>query len=393
MLRRLPIESAQPVVLFAFSRLAMVSLGLLALLLLSFPGEGWAVAVVSAVALPWSMAVLVVARRNPDFALSPLVVGGDFVMLLVSELVLPQTYGAVRFAALFMIAAHSHFQGEGRALAVVAVGSSSLVAGTLLRGDLVVSGAVLALYEIVFMVTALATAVVLGRLRTAESASRMRARSLSRRAIQAESDVRRKVAESIHDGPVQELIGLDMMLTAARNQAEQGHNSKAVELLDEARLLAERNIRGLRDEIVDLGPYAFEELSFAMAVDNCLPVWLRRYRFKVEVQLEDVALPSEIAGGLFRIVQEAVANAGRHAEAETVTVRLRTVEADVELVVIDDGQGFRRADPLAPSEPGHLGLASMRERAELLDGTLGIDTSEQGTNVVVRAPLPAAKDL
>ena len=390
MLRRLPIESAQPLVLFAFTRLAIVCLGLLALILLSFPGEAWAVALITAIAVPWSVAVLVLARRNPDFALSPVVIAGDFVVLLVAQLALPETYGAVRFAALFMIAAHSHFQGEGRGLAVVFLGSGALIAGTLLRGDLVATGAVLALYEIAFMVAALATAIVLGRLRTAESASRMRARSLSRRAIQAESEVRRKVAESIHDGPVQELIGLDMMLTAARNATEQGRSVKAIELLDEARLLAERNICGLRDEIVDLGPYAFEELSFAMAVDNCLPVWERRYGFRVALELEEVALPSEIAGGLFRIAQESVANAGRHAEADTVTMRLCAVDGEVELRVSDDGQGFRRADPLAPSEPGHLGLASMRERAELLEGTLEINTSEAGTTVAVRAPLPAA---
>ena len=391
MLRRLPIESAQPLVLFALSRLAMVCLGLLALVLVSFPHEGWALTVGAAVALPWSVAVLVLAVRNPDFALSPFVVGGDFVVLLVAELVLPESYAAVRFAALFIIAAHAHFQGEPRALAVVLIGAGLLVGGTLLRGDQVVSGAVLALYEIVFAVAAIATALVLGRLRTAESASRMRARSLSRRAIQAESDVRRKVAESIHDGPVQELIGLDMMLTAARNATEQGRHVKAVELLDEARLLAERNIRGLRDEIVDLGPYAFEELSFPMAVDNCMPVWERRYGFRVELELEELPLPSDVAGGLFRIVQEAVANAGRHADAETVTLSLRAEGPNVELTVRDDGNGFRRADPLAPSEPGHLGLASMRERAELLDGALEIDTSDEGTTVSVRAPLPAAK--
>jgi signal transduction histidine kinase len=391
MLRRLPIESAQPLVLFALSRLAMVCLGLLALVLVSFPHEGWALTVVAAVALPWSVAVLVLALRNPEFALSPFVVGGDFVVLLVAELVLPESYAAVRFAALFIIAAHAHFQGEPRALAVVLIGAGLLVGGTLLRGDQVVSGAVLALYEIVFAVAAIATALVLGRLRTAESASRMRARSLSRRAIQAESDVRRKVAESIHDGPVQELIGLDMMLTAARNATEQGRHVKAVELLDEARLLAERNIRGLRDEIVDLGPYAFEELSFPMAVDNCMPVWERRYGFRVELELEELPLPSDVAGGLFRIVQEAVANAGRHADAETVTISLRAEGPNVELTVRDDGNGFRRADPLAPSEPGHLGLATMRERAELLDGALEIDTSDEGTTVSVRAPLPAAK--
>lgn len=391
MFRRLPIESAQPLVVFALARVVTAVLGLVALVALPFPSHGWAVAGVAAVAIPWSLAVLAVTHRNPDFALSPIVMAGDVLVLLVSELALPETYAAVRFAALFMFASHAHFQGEGRAPAVVLAGSSLLVAGTLLRGDVSVPGGVLAFYEAVFMVSAVATAVVLGRLRSAESAGRLRARSLSRRAIRAESEVRRQVAEAIHDGPVQELIGLDMMLTAARTAAAAGHNGKAVELLDEARLLAERNIRGLRDEIVALGPHAFEELSFAMAVDDCLPVWERRYGWPVSLDIEDVTLPSELAGGLFRIVQEAVANAGRHAEATSVSVSLRSIDGHVELRVSDNGQGFRRADPLAASEPGHLGLASMRERAELLDGTLEIDTSETGTEVLVRAPLASGR--
>jgi signal transduction histidine kinase len=82
-----------------------------------------------------------------------------------------------------------------------------------------------------------------------------------------------------------------------------------------------------------------------------------------------------------------VANAGRHAEAQAVSTSLRTVASDIELRVTDNGHGFLNSDPLAPSEPGHLGLASIRERAELLEGRLEIETSELGTKVLVLAPL------
>ena len=89
---------------------------------------------------------------------------------------------------------------------------------TQIRGDEPVDGDVFAFYELVFVVAALATGLVVGTLRTAESASRLRAKGLSRRTIQAEGQVRRRVAEAIHDGPVQELIGLDMILVR-RGQA------------------------------------------------------------------------------------------------------------------------------------------------------------------------------
>jgi two-component system NarL family sensor kinase len=388
MLRRLPIESGQPVVIFAAARLAVALVAFLAVVGLSFPYEGRGAAVLGGVAVPWAVAVLVVARHNPQLTLHPLVPVVDMLVLVVLDLVIPEAYGATRSAALFLIAAHAHFQGERRGLAVALFGSAALVVSTAVRGDTPVEGSELAFYETVFTLSAIAIAVVVGSLRTAESAGRLRARGVSRRTMQAESAIRRRVAEAIHDGPVQELIGLDMILCSARTAAAEGRPEEASALLDDARELAERNIRVLRDEIVDLGPYAFEELSFAAAIENCMPVWKRRYGFEVLAALERIDLPSEVAGDLFGIAHEAVVNAGRHAQAEAVSISLRSVDSELELRVTDNGRGFGDADPLGASEPGHLGLASMRERAELLDGRLEIESSELGTRVLVRAPLP-----
>jgi two-component system NarL family sensor kinase len=389
-MRRLPIESAGPVVMFAITRIALAVVALTAVAVIGFPYEGLAAAVL-AVFVAWSLGVLAVARREPDRVANPLVAAGDFALLLALELVAPDTVGAVRLAALFLIAAHAHFQGERRGVALAAVGSAVLVLGSALRGDAPFDTDLMVFYESVFVLSALATAMVVGLLRTSESASRLRARGLSRRTMQAESEVRRRVAESIHDGPVQELIGLDMILSAARNAAEHGRGDEATGLIDDARELGMRNLRALRDEIVDLGPYAFQELSFDTAIEDCLPVWRRRYGFEVGLAIERIDLPPEMAGDLFRIAQEAVVNAGRHAQAKAVSISLRTVGSRVELRVADDGHGFDENGPVTGGEPGHLGLASMRERAELMDGTLEIESSDRGTRVLVLAPLPAPR--
>jgi signal transduction histidine kinase len=386
MLRRLPIESAGPVLLFAVTRVAVTLLALVAIVVLGFPYEGRAAAVIGGLLLPWSVAVLLLARRNPDAALSPIIPAVDFALLAVLEAAVPETFGAVRVAALFLVASHGHFQGERRGLAVAAGGSALLVVTTQVRGDEPVSGDLLGLYETVFVISALATALVVGTLRTAESASRMRARGLSRRTIQAEGEARRRVADAIHDGPVQELIGLDMILSAARGAAQEGRGEEASALIEEARELAAANVQALRDEIVDLGPYGYQEFTFAAAIEHCIPTWKRRYGFEVMAAIERVDLPREMAGDLFRIAQEAVANAGRHADARAVSISLRTVDSKIELRVTDNGCGFQEADPLAASEPGHVGLASIRERAELMDGTFEIETSDLGTKVLVLAP-------
>jgi two-component system, NarL family, sensor kinase len=387
MLRRLPIESAEPVVLFAFSRLAVTLLGLGAMLIFSVPEDGSALAIIAAIAIPWAGLMVFVSLRDPRRGLSPFVAAGDLTVLLAIELLAPETYGAVRFAALFLTATHAHFQGERRGLAVGAISAGSLVTATALSGDAPVGGDVLAFYETGFVVCSLAAAVLVGRLRTAESASRLRARTLTRRTLQTESETRRRVAEAIHDGPVQELIGLHMMLSSASRAAAEGRNVDAAKLLDDARELTQRSVDSLRDEIVDLGPYAFEMLGFGTAIERCIDVWRRRYGLDIRLTIERIDLPVEVTGDLFRITQEAVVNAGRHADAKVVSISLRRVAAGVELRVTDDGHGFHGADPLGASEPGHIGLGSMRERAELMEGRLEIKSSERGTKVVVTVPL------
>lgn len=385
---RLPIESDRPILTFALVRLGLTLAAILAVLLLNVPERGDMLAVLAGGALPWTVLVLIVAVVEPDTALNPVVAVGDFALLLLLQTVAPESYGAVRFAALFLVAVHAHFQGEVRGLAVAGLGAAALVIPGAINGGGPTSGGLLAFYETAFVLTALATGLLVGRLRTTESASRLRARGLTRRTIQAETEVRRRVAEAIHDGPVQDLIGLDMILSAAHQSAGDGDARRTADLVEQARELVSRNVSVLRDEIVDLGPYAFEELTYSGAIERCLEIWKRRYGLEVLLAIEPLDLPPDTAGDLFRITQEAVANAGRHAEAEAVSISVRRVGGELELRVTDNGHGFREGDPLGESEPGHLGLASMRERAELMLGNLEIETSDRGTRVLVRAPLP-----
>ena len=385
--RRLPIESDRPLLAFAVIRLGL-AVGALALTVaLGIPHEGRLAGVLAAAAVPWSVAMLILSRSFPKIALNPLAAAGDVAVLLAIELAVPDTYGAVRFAALFLVAVHAHFQGERGGLGIALATAFTLIVGTALRDDAgVVRGDVLAFYEAAFGTAAAGTGLIVGRLRTTESASRLQARGLTRRMIGAEREVRRRVADSIHDGPVQDLIGLDMVLSAARQAADGGDARRLPDLIDEARQIAGRNIQALRDEIVDLGPYAFEELGYAEAVSRCSPTWQRRYEMQVLLTIEAVEIPPEAAADLFYITQEAVVNAGRHAHAKAVSISLRTLDGQLELRIADDGAGFGDADPLAPGEPGHLGLASMRERAELLGGELSIDSDERGSRVLLTAP-------
>lgn len=387
-MRRLPIESAQPIAVFSVVRVVVVVLALALTLTLGLPYEGRLLAVLAGVALPWSLFNLWLARQGPERAQNPMIAAGDLAMLAVVEAVAPETYAAVRFMALFYLAVHAHFQGERLGLLIALFAATVLGVPAILSDSGPVDGDELIFYEGAFVAAALGTVALVGGFRTAESASRLRAREISRRTLRAEHEIRRRVSESLHDGPLQELTSVDMVLTAARNAAAEGDSERATELIEEARGPVVRTVHDLRDEMLDLGPYAYEEFSFEAAVERCLPVWKRRYDLEGHLDLSGVEMPSEMEGELFRITQEAVANAARHGSARSVSITLQDEEGCVRLVVADDGKGFDGVDPIGAAEPGHIGLATMRERSELLDGELSIESSEDGTTLSVTAPLP-----
>lgn len=386
--RRLPLQSAEPVVWFAYLRAVIVVAGLISVAAFDVPNRGRVALAIAVIALPWAAWLVLMARRKAPLAMSPAIAAGDLLILGLVQVAEPASYAGVRFVALFLIATHAYFQGELRGVAVAGAGIAFLVPVAAIV-DTPIDGGMLAYSELLFGVSALCCGLFVARLRSAESAERLRSRELSRRAIEAENQVRRRLAESIHDGPVQELMGLDLMLASLDQAISRGDTDGAHERLAEARTLTERNIGALRDELVGLGPYAFDELSFDVAIEQCRPVWQRRFGIAVELAVDQLDLSNELCGSLFGICQEAVANAGRHAEASRVVVTLRTVDGEVELRVSDDGKGFRGPPPLSSTTSGHIGLASMRERADLIGGRLEIETGERGTKVLVRAPLAA----
>ena len=110
---------------------------------------------------------------------------------------------------------------------------------------------------------------------------------------------------------------------------------------------------------------------------------------ELDVEAATVRLPGDVETALFRITQEAIANAVKHSGATKVVVRLETAPGFVSLAVIDNGEGFDPREAIRHSQPG-LGLLSIKERVELLDGTLSIESHKgRGTRVYVVIPLPA----
>ncbi len=211
--------------------------------------------------------------------------------------------------------------------------------------------------------------------------------SLAAAVVLAQEQERRRIAEDLHDGPVQELVGVGLLLDAL---AADIASSAPVAAGDAGRAAAAAReaVRGLRRAIADLHPLVLEQLGFAAAVRALLDR-LGWAPGAATVEVADAEALSETRRTvLFRIVQEALANASRHADAATVSVRARAEDGDLMLEVADDGRGFDPGAPRPGVAAGHLGLAAIEERARLAGGELTV-ISAPGRGTTVRVTLPA----
>lgn len=214
---------------------------------------------------------------------------------------------------------------------------------------------------------------------------------LARRLLVAEEETRRGVAKDLHDGPLQALTLSFMQLDASHRATADGR-AAADDSLREVMATIREASEEIRGVVRALHPPLLAELGLSAAVQRyCAEVALRSRR---EVRFEGPPslppLSDALSIALFRITQEAVANAVKHTPAGTIAVRLDQLEADVQVCVEDEGPGFDPSRPPAVTGPGRgLGLLSMRERAESVGARLSVKSDSGGTLVCVRAALVA----
>jgi signal transduction histidine kinase len=213
---------------------------------------------------------------------------------------------------------------------------------------------------------------------TARSVEEQRLRD----AIHASEEERRRWARELHDDTLQALGGLRMVLAAARRGGDAGRLRGAV---DEAVVRIEEQIHGLRGLIRELRPAALDELGPAAAIEDLAARASERDGITVtaDVRLGAPRFPPELETALYRIVQEALANAVRHGNPRRVEIGVTQTGGLIYAVIRDDGNGF---DPAAPTDG--FGLTGMRERVALLHGELELSSSTEGTTVTAVLPAP-----
>ncbi len=209
-------------------------------------------------------------------------------------------------------------------------------------------------------------------------------RDLSRRLIRAQERERAFVARELHDDLSQRLALL--AIEAGRAELAAEDSGPRQETLKSLREGIVRLSEDVHDLAYHLHPSILGELGLAEALRAECDRRARQVGFAVRVSIGEGSdiVESEPALCLFRVAQEALGNVARHAQARIVAVSLRRSHGGQLLEVRDDGRGF---DPAVGGRPRTLGLASMRERVELVRGTLRID-SVPGEGTVVSAWVP-----
>jgi PAS domain S-box-containing protein len=196
-----------------------------------------------------------------------------------------------------------------------------------------------------------------------------------------------RISRELHDELGQNLTSLKMDLAwlEANTPAE---NPKVRKTLAGMRAVLDSTVAATRRISADLRPLMLDDLGLAAALEWLAEETSRRHGFRVELAVDDAStnLAEPLASQVYRIVQEGLTNAGRHAAASHVRVTLSTRDTEVLLAIQDDGKGLAQGDL---EKKGSFGLVGIRERAYILAGSAEIRGEEgRGTKITVRLPIP-----
>ena len=204
------------------------------------------------------------------------------------------------------------------------------------------------------------------------------------RVVKAQELERKRLARELHDETGQALTSILLGLKPLEQSARTDEERAAMASLRE---LVVSTLRDVRRLAVELRPSALDDFGLATAVERLADTFRDStgMRVDVETRLGEVRLPPEVETALYRIVQEALANIVKHAEATHVSILLTRKEFSVAAVVEDDGKGFDETD----TGDDVLGIVGMRERVGLVGGRLAIESgSGSGTTVAAEVPIP-----
>ncbi|MCB8928428.1 MAG: sensor histidine kinase, partial [Ardenticatenaceae bacterium] len=211
--------------------------------------------------------------------------------------------------------------------------------------------------------------------------------------VSAQERERQRIARELHDGTGQALTALGLGFAAASENVQRNPQLAASQLT-ELKVMSTQALQELRDLIRDLRPSLLDDLGLVPALQSQVQSFAERTGVKAEFVLNGrrQRVQSEIETIVFRIAQEALTNAAKHARAEQVTVTIGFADSLLNLEVRDNGRGFDPKTVFEASDGGRQvwGLLGMQERVALVGGSCMVHSQPgQGTAVQVTIPITA----
>ena len=210
--------------------------------------------------------------------------------------------------------------------------------------------------------------------------------------VRVAEEERTRIAHDIHDDPVQKMAALKMRLELFRRK------HPGLSDIDEALEVMRVTIQSMRTLLFDLSPPTLEEEGLGSALTYLLENSNSSFDWMVDDDELDEEPAVQTSLILYRIAQEALANARKHAQASHIRITLKPREGGTSMHIVDDGVGFMPQEALVAA-PGHLGLAAIRERAEMAGGWSNLwSLPGQGTTLEVwlpreeALPIPSSED-
>jgi len=208
--------------------------------------------------------------------------------------------------------------------------------------------------------------------------------------LEAIEGERRRIAHEIHDGLAQDLAALRFKTTLWHDLVDKNPLHMHAEL-DQLMEILNGSIREVRRSIFALRPIALDELGFFPALRQFCIHFGEQYQLQIMIEVlgPEEQLPSPLELPLFRVVQEALNNIRKHAQAHTVQIRLDLAHPQaITLTIRDDGRGFEPTTLKRAFREGHVGLKQMEERIKGINGALSVQSQVgQGTMLEVALPM------
>ncbi|WP_217588500.1 sensor histidine kinase [Lentibacillus saliphilus] len=204
--------------------------------------------------------------------------------------------------------------------------------------------------------------------------------------IEAQEDERRKISREIHDGPAQMLANVLLRSEIVDRTFRSGNVDEALKEIKSMRKMVHSSLYEVRRVIYDLRPMALDDLGLIPTIKKYVDT-IAEYN-DVNIELTTIGkqerMPQKYEVAFFRLAQEALQNAIKHSGASLIQIKLELNHQVMLMVVKDNGKGF---NPDVKKD-NSFGLIGMRERVDMLDGTLTIDSEEgKGSTILIKVPL------